>query len=205
MKDQTLTFKEMCARFDVTPRTLRYYEYIELLSPLKDGRSRLYGPREVARMTLILRGRRFGFSLEEIRQWLLIYLQMGTREQNMVLIEKAGVIRLFQNTPGVSAGSVQTFLNISSRVYTSSDSGMTAIVFHPEFGVPGSTNRGFVYVTYKWRPNPDLGANGTFAYYRLSRFNVPDGTMAADTLRLEMATYFQRGSTEDTTASSGVN
>ena len=89
MKDQTLTFKEMCARFDVTPRTLRYYEYIELLSPLKDGRSRLYGPREVARMTLILRGRRFGFSLEEIRQWLLIYLQMGTREQNMVLIEKA--------------------------------------------------------------------------------------------------------------------
>lgn len=40
-------------------------------------------------MTLILRGRRFGFSLEEIRQWLLIYQQKGTREQNMVLVEKA--------------------------------------------------------------------------------------------------------------------
>ena len=89
MKDRTLTFKEMCARFDVTPRTLRYYEYIELLAPIKDGRSRLYGPREVARMTLILRGRRFGFSLEEIRQWLMIYQQKGTREQNLVLIEKA--------------------------------------------------------------------------------------------------------------------
>ena len=89
MTDQPLTFKEMCARFDVTPRTLRYYEYIELLSPAKDGRSRHYGPREVARMTLILRGRRFGFSLEEIRQWLLIYQQKGTREQNMVLVEKA--------------------------------------------------------------------------------------------------------------------
>ena len=43
-------FKEMCARFDVTPRTLRYYEYIELLRPQKDGRARFYGPREVARM-----------------------------------------------------------------------------------------------------------------------------------------------------------
>lgn len=81
MSDTRLTFKEMCARFDVTPRTLRYYEYIELLAPEKDNRSRFYGPREVARMTLILRGRRFGFSLEEIRQWLLIYQQKGTRSQ----------------------------------------------------------------------------------------------------------------------------
>ena len=63
----------MCARFDVTPRTLRHYEYIELLSPEREGRGRHYGPREVARMTLILRGRRFGFSLEEIRQWLELY------------------------------------------------------------------------------------------------------------------------------------
>lgn len=81
MTDTRLSFKEMCARFEVTPRTLRYYEYIELLSPEKDGRSRFYGPREIARMTLILRGRRFGFSLEEIRQWLLIYRQQGTRPQ----------------------------------------------------------------------------------------------------------------------------
>ena len=81
MTDTRLSFKEMCARFEVTPRTLRYYEYIELLAPVKEGRSRFYGPREVARMTLILRGRRFGFSLEEIRQWLLIYRQHGTRSQ----------------------------------------------------------------------------------------------------------------------------
>ena len=81
MSDTRLSFKEMCAKFDVTPRTLRYYEYIELLSPEKEGRARFYGPREVARMTLILRGRRFGFSLEEIRQWLLIYRQKGTRPQ----------------------------------------------------------------------------------------------------------------------------
>jgi len=81
MSDIRLSFKEMFARFDVTPRTLRYYEYIELLAPEKEGRARFYGPREVARLTLILRGRRFGFSLEEIRQWLLIYRQKGTKPQ----------------------------------------------------------------------------------------------------------------------------
>lgn len=84
-----LSFKEMCARFEVTPRTLRYYEYIELLRPRKEGRARYYGPREVARMTLILRGRRFGFSLEQIRQWLEIYGQKGTREQFEVWLKLA--------------------------------------------------------------------------------------------------------------------
>ncbi len=89
MPEPELTFKEMCARFDATPRTLRYYEYIELLSPRKDGRARYYGPREIARMTLILRGRRFGFSLEEIRKFLMIYDQKGTREQNLVWLDLA--------------------------------------------------------------------------------------------------------------------
>lgn len=89
MPDEQISFKEMCARFDVTPRTLRYYEYIELLSPRKDGRARFYGPREIARMTLILRGRRFGFSLEEIRQWLLLYNQKGTNEQYQVFVDLA--------------------------------------------------------------------------------------------------------------------
>lgn len=81
MPDTRLNFKDMCARFDVTPRTLRYYEYIELLAPEKEGRARFYGPREIARMKLILRGRRFGFSLEEIRQWLLIYGKTGEKDQ----------------------------------------------------------------------------------------------------------------------------
>ena len=81
MADDRLTFKEMCAAFDVTPRTLRYYEYIELLQPHREGRSRFYGPRERARMKLIMRGRRFGFALEDIRQWLLIYEKEGTEAQ----------------------------------------------------------------------------------------------------------------------------
>ncbi len=89
MADIRLTFKEMCAKFEVTPRTLRYYEYIELLSPERQGRSRFYGARECARMTLILRGRKFGFQLEELRQWLLIYDQEGTEAQMEVFLGMA--------------------------------------------------------------------------------------------------------------------
>ena len=89
MSEVRLNFKEMCAKFDVTPRTLRYYEHIELLSPDREGRSRFYGPRELARMTLILRGRKFGFQLEELRQWLLIYDQEGTKAQMNVFLDMA--------------------------------------------------------------------------------------------------------------------
>ena len=85
-----LSFKEMVERFDVTPRTLRHYEYIELLQPDREGRARWYGPREVARMTLIMRGRRFGFSLEEIRQWLELYdADRDSKRQMETLIEYA--------------------------------------------------------------------------------------------------------------------
>lgn len=89
MAEQELSFKDMCATFDVTPRTLRYYEYIELLQPRKDGRARWYGPREQARMKLILRGRRFGFPLEEIRQWLEIYGTRGNDAQMREWIRRA--------------------------------------------------------------------------------------------------------------------
>lgn len=89
MTDTRLSFKEMCAEFDVTPRTLRYYEYIELLQPDREGRARFYGPRESARMKLVLRGRKYGFSLEEIRQWLLIYEKEGTAAQMQAFVEMA--------------------------------------------------------------------------------------------------------------------
>jgi len=73
MQEKKITLREMCDQFDVTPRTLRHYEYIELLQPEKIGRTRYYGHKEFARLKLILRGRRFGFPLEEVRQWLLLY------------------------------------------------------------------------------------------------------------------------------------
>lgn len=89
MSEDRISFKEMCAEFEVTPRTLRYYEYIELLTPDREGRSRFYGARERARMKLIMRGRKFGFQLEEIRQWLLIYEHKGTQAQMQTFVEMA--------------------------------------------------------------------------------------------------------------------
>ena len=89
MPGDRLTLKEMCANFDVTTRTLRYYEYIELLFPEKEGRTRYYGPTEFARMELILRGKRWGFSLEEIRQWLEMYDKENNSAQLTTLLEMA--------------------------------------------------------------------------------------------------------------------
>ncbi len=68
-----MTIREMCDAYDVTPRTLRFYEAKELLSPLRDGTRRLFTRRDRARLKLILRGKRFGFSLEDIRQTLDLY------------------------------------------------------------------------------------------------------------------------------------
>lgn len=73
MITDTLTIREMCDAFDVTPRTLRFYEAKELLFPERIGQKRLFTKRDRARLKLILRGKRFGFSLEEIRQLLDLY------------------------------------------------------------------------------------------------------------------------------------
>jgi DNA-binding transcriptional MerR regulator len=70
MTDQVMTIREMCDKFDVTPRALRFYEAKELLFPVRQGTKRLFTKSDRARLTLILRGKRFGFSLEEIRQLL---------------------------------------------------------------------------------------------------------------------------------------
>ena len=73
MNNEYLTIGEMCRAFDVTPRTLRFYEAKELLFPQREGQKRLFSRRDRARLKLILRGKRFGFSLEEIRQLLDLY------------------------------------------------------------------------------------------------------------------------------------
>ncbi len=73
-RDDLMTIREMCDTHGVTPRTLRFYERFyerkELIAPLRRGSRRLHTRRDRARLTLILRGRRFGFSLEDIRQLL---------------------------------------------------------------------------------------------------------------------------------------
>ena len=70
---EVMTIRQMCDAYDVTPRTLRFYEAKELLFPIREGTRRLFTKRDRARLTLILRGKRFGFSLEEIRQLLDLY------------------------------------------------------------------------------------------------------------------------------------
>ncbi|WP_112311814.1 MerR family transcriptional regulator [Pseudogemmobacter bohemicus] len=81
--EEQMTIREMCDAFDVTPRTLRFYEAKELLSPIRKGAQRLYTKRERARLTIILRGKRFGFSLEDIRQVLNLYARDGSNLAQM--------------------------------------------------------------------------------------------------------------------------
>ena len=69
----TYSIGELCAEFGVTPRTLRFYEYKELLAPVRDGQRRLFTQRDRARLKLILRGKRFGFSLDELKDLLDLY------------------------------------------------------------------------------------------------------------------------------------
>lgn len=64
---------ELCAAFDVTARTLRHYESVGLLAPERRGQTRLYTSRDRARLALTLKGKRFGFSLEEIKELLDLY------------------------------------------------------------------------------------------------------------------------------------
>jgi DNA-binding transcriptional MerR regulator len=82
--DETMTIREMCDKYEVTPRTLRFYEAKELLAPIRQGQKRLFTHRDRARLTLILRGKRYGFSLEEIRQLLDLY----NRDDNTAQLQR---------------------------------------------------------------------------------------------------------------------
>lgn len=73
MNDELMTIREMCCTFGVTARTLRFYESKELLAPERRGQQRLFTRRDRGRLKLILRGKRFGFTLEQIRQLLDLY------------------------------------------------------------------------------------------------------------------------------------
>jgi DNA-binding transcriptional MerR regulator len=77
LPNDVMTIREMCEAYDVTPRTLRFYEAKELLTPIRVGTRRLFTRRDRARLALILRGKRFGFSLEDIRQTLDLYDRDG--------------------------------------------------------------------------------------------------------------------------------
>ena len=80
MSSETMTIQQMSADFEVTPRTLRYYESIKLLCPQRSGQHRIFSKGDRVRLKLILRGKRFGFSLEEIRQLLDLY-EIGDQQR----------------------------------------------------------------------------------------------------------------------------
>lgn len=94
MTTQIMTIREMCTAFDVTPRTLRFYEAKELLFPIREGQKRLFTNRDRARLKLILRGKRFGFSLENIRQLLDLYDLGDQQKTQMTRAVELGVERL---------------------------------------------------------------------------------------------------------------
>ena len=73
MDETHMTIGRMCETFGVSARTLRFYETKKLLFPIRKGQKRLFTKRDRARLKLILKGKRFGFSLEEIRQLLDLY------------------------------------------------------------------------------------------------------------------------------------
>ena len=91
-----LTIREMCDAYRVTPRTLRFYEAKELISPVRAGSKRLYTKTDRARLQLILRGKRFGFSLEDIRQLLDMYNRNGSNEAQLLRTWQLGRDRLAQ-------------------------------------------------------------------------------------------------------------
>ncbi|GAB4408166.1 MAG: hypothetical protein OHK0039_11030 [Bacteroidia bacterium] len=97
---------------------------------------------------------------------------------NLFLVAgKTGLMWTFdKNNPNTSTKT--TVLDISSRVITSGDAGFLGVVFHPEFGVPGSPNRGYLYVHYRYKYIPTQTTQ--LAYIRVSRFTIPDGSQVVD-------------------------
>ena len=70
---ETYGIAELAREFDVTTRTIRFYEDKGLLAPLREGQRRVYAPRDRVRLRLIMRGKRLGFSLDEIHQLIDFY------------------------------------------------------------------------------------------------------------------------------------
>lgn len=78
--ERTFTIRQLCTEFKATPRALRFYEDKGLLTPARDGMNRVYSYKDRARLILILRGKRVGLSLQEIREILELY---GEHDQAM--------------------------------------------------------------------------------------------------------------------------
>jgi DNA-binding transcriptional MerR regulator len=73
MKGTTYTISELAKEFDITPRAIRFYEDQGLISPSRKGRRRVYRERDRVRLKLVLRGKRLGFALSEVKEMFDLY------------------------------------------------------------------------------------------------------------------------------------
>jgi DNA-binding transcriptional MerR regulator len=88
MDGRTYTIRQLTKEFSVSARTLRFYEEENLISPTRRGQTRIYSARDRARVILILRGRRMGFSLSEIREYLDLYNPESDLKQLLLMKKK---------------------------------------------------------------------------------------------------------------------
>ena len=80
---KTYSISDLAAEFDVTTRTIRFYEEKGLLKPARAGSRRIYGPADRTRLRLILRGKRLGFSLDESAEIVLMYGSPGNNRRQL--------------------------------------------------------------------------------------------------------------------------
>jgi len=95
MKSNSYTISDLAKEYDITPRTIRFYEDQGLLTPSREGRQRVFSEGDNVRLRLILRGKRLGFSLAEAKEIIDLYnLESGGERQLIYLLEKIEQRRL---------------------------------------------------------------------------------------------------------------
>lgn len=103
--ERTFTIRQLCQEFGCTPRALRFYEDKGLLSPGRDGMNRVYSYKDRARLVLILRGKRVGLSLADIREILELYGREGgaVQDAKSLRLFKERVVTLYAQRDDVDA------------------------------------------------------------------------------------------------------
>ena len=111
------SISDLCAEFDVTPRALRFYEDEGLIAPERRGTQRIYSHRDRARLAWILRGKRVGFSLGEIKEMIDLYdIGDGRRVQRQVTLERCrdriGLLERQKHDIDAAIAELQAFVNL---------------------------------------------------------------------------------------------
>jgi DNA-binding transcriptional MerR regulator len=128
MQPVTYTISELADEFDVTTRTIRFYEDEGLLSPAREGTRRVFSPRDHTRLKLILRGKRIGFSLAEIREIIDMYdaapgeegqlrrlLERIAEHRNELAARRGVIERTLDDLAAVETDTRRRLLEISSE------------------------------------------------------------------------------------------